>query len=641
MSFDAGLRIEARRLLNAGYLAVVILGGAGVLGASIRELALTSVPAAWYILAGLTILSGSATLRFTNPPISFSISDTFTVAAALLYGPAAGTVLVAIDSLVISFRLKRNLGVRRLLFNGAAPALSMWVAASALFALVPISPAIVSVAPLSAMLVPLFVFAALYFVLNTGLIAVAIAFESRQSPPRIWRKHFVPLWLTYFGGTAVGALLMVLFRSRDADPVVLALAAPIPLILYATFKNTLGRIEDQVTHFAQVNRMYLATIETLAHAIDAKDQVTHGHIRRVQQHAMRLASALHVKDESQLRAIEAAALLHDMGKLAVPEHILNKPGRLTAEEFEKMKRHASIGADILSSIDFPFPVVPIVRHHHENWDGSGYPAGLKGTAIPIGARILSVADCYDALTSDRPYRRRLPRAEALRILQQRSGTMYDPKVVEAFVESNPNPEWESQPAAEADALSAITQMVQADADSDAWTFHDPRRLAALFDLAADLAAVDDPMILCERLQHTLASLTPATCCALYRYHPDRDSLCADAVAGTHADMIRGLTIPLGQRLTGWVAANRSLIINSDAALDLGNLAMRLNPTPHNCLSAALVWKNDLVGALALYTTRTEAFTSRDGTLVEMLAPRIAARVAARGNAVKIPRLVVA
>ena len=168
-------------------------------------------------------------------------------------------------------------------------------------------------------------------------------------------------------------------------------------------------------------------------AIDAKDQVTHGHIRRVQQYAVGLARHLGVTEPAQIQAIEAAALLHDMGKLAVPEYILNKPGPLTPAEFERMKLHASIGADILSSINFPYPVVPIVRHHHENWDGSGYPDGLKATQIPMGARILSVVDCYDALTSDRPYRPRLSNADATRILLERRATMYDPLVVDTFL----------------------------------------------------------------------------------------------------------------------------------------------------------------------------------------------------------------
>src|SRR5262249_7710768 len=212
----------------------------------------------------------------------------------------------------------------------------------------------------------------------------------------------------------------------------LLVIVPLLVVLYFTFSTSMGRVRDANKHLKELNSLYMATIETLAMAIDAKDQITHGHIRRVQLYAVGLAKSMGVKDEAQIRAIEAAALLHDMGKLAVPEYILNKPGPLTAAEFEKMKLHASIGADILSAIDFPYPVVPIVRHHHENWDGTGYPSGLKATEIPIGARILAVVDCFDALTSDRPYRPRLPDQDALHILAERRGTMYDPLIVDTF-----------------------------------------------------------------------------------------------------------------------------------------------------------------------------------------------------------------
>ena len=146
-----------------------------------------------------------------------------------------------------------------------------------------------------------------------------------------------------------------------------------------------------------------------------------------------MAVAIGIKNDVQLKAIQAAAVLHDTGKIAIPESILNKPGPLTKDEFEVMKQHAAMGADIISSVNFPYPVEPIVRYHHENWDGSGYPEGLIGTDIPIGARILSVVDCFDALTSDRPYRLSLSDAEAIEILLKRRGNMYDPLVVDTFL----------------------------------------------------------------------------------------------------------------------------------------------------------------------------------------------------------------
>src|SRR5208283_4181682 len=139
--------------------------------------------------------------------------------------------------------------------------------------------------------------------------------------------------------------------------------------------------------------------------------------------------------EEQIEALRAAALLHDIGKLAVPEQIINKPGRLTPEEFEKMKVHPIVGAEILERVAFPYPVAPIVRYHHERWDGSGYPDGLAGEEIPIGARILAAVDCLDALASHRQYRPALPLAEAMKQVKERADTWFDPKIV-AILERN-------------------------------------------------------------------------------------------------------------------------------------------------------------------------------------------------------------
>jgi len=277
----------------------------------------------------------------------------------------------------------------------------------------------------------LLAFTVAYYAINTWLITVAIALEKQLSPARIWRENFIWLALNYFGGASVAALLVS--YTRDLDYTYLLIIVPLLVVLYFTFSTSMGRVEDANRHLSQLNALYMSTIETLAMAIDAKDQITHGHIRRVQSYAVGLARTMGVTDDAQIRAIEAAALLHDMGKLAVPEYILNKPGPLTPAEFEKMKLHASVGADILSAIEFPYPVVPIVRHHHENWDGTGYPDKIKGSDIPIGARILAVVDCFDALTSDRPYRPRLPDKEAIRILLERRATMYDPLVVDTFM----------------------------------------------------------------------------------------------------------------------------------------------------------------------------------------------------------------
>ncbi|RPJ81609.1 MAG: HD-GYP domain-containing protein, partial [Acidobacteria bacterium] len=244
--------------------------------------------------------------------------------------------------------------------------------------------------------------------------------------------HFVPV-------VAIGATLAAAVVSNPSMFGGLAVIGSLIVLSYVTFRSSVGRVEDANRHLTELNDLYLSTVETLAAAIDAKDQIAHGHIRRVQHYATRLTRALGITGESDLKAIEAAALLHDMGKLSVPEFILNKPGRLTESEYDRIKLHAEIGATILSQVKFPYPVVPIVRHHHENWDGSGYPDGIAGEHIPVGARILAVVDCYDALTSDRPYRPALKSDQALAIILERRGTMYDPRVVDAFLEVNREP----------------------------------------------------------------------------------------------------------------------------------------------------------------------------------------------------------
>jgi len=420
------------------FVGAVITAGFFVIGHSVYALSATPVTSQWFVLAALTLLSGSITIKLPGIDASISVSETFVFTSVLLFGAAAGTITVTLDGLIISLWLwRKGIGFHKLLFNMAAPALSIWLAAQLFFLATGVPPLTHGTAGLSALLPGLVLFAAVYFLLNSWLMATAVSFEKRLSPLEIWRHNFLWLCLSFFSGASVSILLVSV--SREINLTALAVIVPLLIISYLTYHTSMARVEDANRHVDELNHLYLSTIETLAMAIDAKDQVTHGHIRRVQEYSVALARRMGVDDERLIQAIEAASLLHDMGKLAVPEHILNKPGKLTSAEFEVMKTHAGVGADLLAAIEFPYPVVPIVRHHHENWDGSGYPDRLIGTDIPIGARILSVVDCFDALTSDRPYRKKLSDSEAIAILQQRRGTMYDPLVVDVFV--NMQREW--------------------------------------------------------------------------------------------------------------------------------------------------------------------------------------------------------
>jgi putative nucleotidyltransferase with HDIG domain len=174
-------------------------------------------------------------------------------------------------------------------------------------------------------------------------------------------------------------------------------------------------------------------IDTLTAMMTSRDAATAEHACRVQRYATVLAEEVCGEDDRLIEAVTAAALLHDIGKLAIPDRLLYKPGPLTCEEYEQVKQHAVIGAEILEGIVGSGPLSLIVRHHHENWDGSGYPDGLSVTDIPLGARVLSITDCYDALTSERPYRHRLTHDSAMAMILERRGTMYDPAVTDAFI----------------------------------------------------------------------------------------------------------------------------------------------------------------------------------------------------------------
>ena len=417
--------------IGRAYLAVIIAAGASVIAYSAYDLWRFPVGPYWLVLLALTSFSSTFSIKIPNVSATISVSETFIFICALLYGPSPATIIIAVDGMIISI-WRRHRKLHQVMFNAAEPALSLFVAAHAFFWLSGLPYADREQFPIDvgSNLLPLALFTFTYFLLNSGLNATIVALQARKPLWPIWRQHFGWVLLNYFGATSVAALLV--HNAREFNPTALGIVVPLLVISYLTFKTSMARVEESSRHVQELNKLYLSTIETLAMAVDAKDQITHGHIRRVQALAVGLARSLGVQEDEQLKAIEAASLLHDMGKLAMPEHILNKPGKLTLAEFEKIKKHASIGADILSAIDFPCPVVPIVRHHHEQWNGRGYPDGLSGADIPIGARILAVVDCFDALTSDRPYRRALTPDEALAHLVHRRGEAYDPLVVDTF-----------------------------------------------------------------------------------------------------------------------------------------------------------------------------------------------------------------
>ena len=414
--------------------------------------------------------------------------------------------------------------------------------------------------------------AACFYVINTGLIAGAIAFETQGRAFHIWRTHFVWLAPGYAASASValllvGALQQVKFTTELMPA--LFLVPPLFLVFYFTLRASFGRLEDAKGHVATLNRLYLSTVETLATAIDAKDEVTHGHIRRVQIGTVALARALGVNDDLTLQALEAAALLHDTGKIAVPEHILNKPGKLTPAEFEKMKlpRADWRGDPLVDRLpisgrpDRAAPSRKLGRHRL-----SRRPEGRR--TIPIGARILSVVDCFDALTSDRPYRRRMSDDEALEIVLDRRGTMYDPAVVDIFVASYkeimPPSEETAHPVARAlgDAREAVRQPIPAAEPTiaDAPVSDEVLAVTSLARAVAGDASLTDVGALAWMMIRTVV---PCASMALFVNDDKQDAVTVRFAAGAHAATLRRVRQPRGAGSPGGRRRRGGGVLNAD------------------------------------------------------------------------------
>ncbi len=583
----------------------------------------------WWILFGvLTLVTGAFAVKVPALNATLSISETFLFALTIMFGPAPAVATVALDGLTLSL-LRRRRNPRQVAFNVAEPAISMWVAAQAYYLTSGVQPLMDAPATLGQVALPALALAGTYFMMNSVLNALAMATEAGTSPFALWRKYFLWVSLNYFGGVSIAVLLAV--NSQDFTLGGLLAVAPLVFISYFTFKSSMGRLEDENTHLAEVNRLYLKVVETLAMAVDAKDQVTHGHIRRVQTFALRLAKALGVNDPNELKAIEAAALLHDMGKLAVPEHILNKPGKLTDAEYERMKMHAPLGADMLSAVEFPYPVVPIVRHHHENYDGTGYPDRLAGEAIPIGARILSVVDCYDALRSHRPYRRALTPDQAFAIVAERRGTMYDPNVVDAFetIRTAIEAETVEEPLPEVlDRFAKAAREVR-HRDTSADVLPLALRLEAsttLVQLHEQLSQLNREASLgdtCGVIDRYVRRLVPAGLVAVFVRDEHTESLSVAHASGYGDTCLTGLMIPMGHGVSGWAAANRQSVINADPTLDVEARFDALTPPFRSVMSIPLVFDRTSVGALSFFAAAERAFTDDHRRSLELLSGAIA------------------
>lgn len=491
-----------------------------------------------------------------------------------------------------------------------------------------------------------------YFLSNTIPVAIVIALSEQRPLRTIWGETYFWSFPYYLVGAAVVGF--VSFSNRHVGWQSTLLVLPVMYWIYRSYHLYLGRLEDEKKrveieklqveaekrHVEEVSALHLRTIEALALAIDAKDHTTHEHLHRVRTYAVEIAKELGL-DEQESEALRAAALLHDIGKLAVPDHIISKPGRLTPEEFDKMKIHPIVGSEILERVAFPYPVAPIVRSHHEKWDGSGYPDGLKGEEIPIGARVLAAVDCLDALASHRQYRRALPLDEAMHKVSEESGKSFDPKVVEILQRRYIELErMAAKTMGTAEHLGTATDYKVERGEKPATGFElnasrtendtdfllsiaSARQEAhTLFELSQELGSslsLDETLSLVSSL---LRKLIPYD--SLVVFVRKADKLEPEFVTGDHFRLFSQLQIPVGEGLCGWVAQNAKPIINGNPAVEPGYASeARRGAELRSALAVPLEGSSQLVGVLALYRKEADAFTTDHLRILQVITSKVA------------------
>jgi putative nucleotidyltransferase with HDIG domain len=477
-----------------------------------------------------------------------------------------------------------------------------------------------------------------YFVLNTLPVGIIISLTDGKGVLANWLEPYSWLAPFYVAGTCLVGILDRLATVYDWRVVFLIL--PMFYTFGWTYQVFLGRLKDSQSHAEALAALQFRSIHTLALAVEAQDQTTHSHLHRVRTYATEIGKHFKLSDDD-LRALQSAAILHDVGKLAVPAHILSKPGKLSSDEFERMKLHTIVGGEIIEQMGFPFVVAPLVRGHHEKWDGSGYPDGLAGDQIPLGSRIISAVDCFDALVSERPYHRGMAPEEAIEILVRESGKSFDPDVVavlrkryaelETLARSAPIPSMAisgdarvlrgSGPDAGLEVSHASNPPAEASAERLKALVTTRSAINALAANSRRIPKASRGYYLAEPLSTLLQSLIPHDALALFvRFG---GILRAQGVFGLDSASLATLETPVGKGLAGWVADNSTGLINGDPAVESGVERWPIQSALGATLAAPLAAPGGpVVGVLCLYRRHKDSFSRNDLQFLEQSILRL-------------------
>lgn len=617
---------DYNRLSRSYWMLLVVLGGLCGLTALYESLFYSRGQwAHFFVLAMLVALSSARPIRLPTSGATFSAGDAFIFLGAIFLGVPAAIILGIIDCLTSTLRASKRASAII-----GAPAIMGLTAflSSSVFYLTLRTYSAVNLYPIGStplgfrqLFAPLVLMTIAHYLANTLLVSSVHALKRGASIWAEWRTHQMWFSIHFFAAGFAAAIIYGAITRFGLFYVLLGL--PVIAASYAAYYVYLERVGETIREAAERARLHLATVEALATAIDAKDQTTHCHVRRLQIYATGMGRLLKLSDK-EIEALQAGSLLHDIGKLAIPAHILNEPGKLTAAEFEKMKMHTIVGAQILERVNFPYPVVPIVRHHHEQWDGNGYPDKLKGEEIPLIARILTVVDCYDSAREDRPFRRGMSRTEAMALLLRGAGTQFEPRLVHLFLQNLPQFEQEiteqkldtglsgdeceltpltKEKSVKGSATSRPSPLLPTapvpayleqikDAQREVYAFY---QIARAFDSSLNL---EDTL---ANLVNKIGQALPFETCVVYLYDEATQTASAAHATGVRADELLSHTIMPGQGLLGTLLAERKSHQCGSPELEFAGQKL---PGHNGFRSMAFVslYKDErLLGALVLYS----------------------------------------
>ena len=486
--------------------------------------------------------------------------------------------------------------------------------------------------------------AAAYFVVAGTLHSVRIALSEGVPAWTVWNRTWfwaAPIYLL----APLGIFAAQLFSDARTGWDALMGAAMIGAA-YWYLHSYFPRLQQQHHHVQQLAEVRQRALETLAVAIEAKDGSTAGHLQRVKLLASRLARKLGCSPE-QVRTLQLAALLHDVGKVGVPDYILQKPSRLTDREFQEITAHASIGAGIVSAMDFPEPVDEVVLSHHEHWDGSGYPRGLEGDQIPRLARILTVVDCFDALVSDRPYRKALTIDKAVELLSNQSGKIFDPDILEAFLDQLPafaaelreQLELEAQLQAEAKPEERKVRQTWIEKEKDIVyssrstalqkLSRRPDHMVAFYEAMALLGADLNHERSMAKTLRILAEICGAEIAAVFLINPVKRVYTLQSAVGLPDLCIERLSMPQDRGLIGRAASQRLPVIeDSNPGEDLDLYSARHFEAVKSSMATPLLMEDKPVGMLLLCSRHESAFDHDQSLLLGLLSEKFAATLVA-------------